>query len=94
VRTTAAGAPSTRKGPAVAFNLELIKTKLLDTIGTLEKDLGPAVERIREAIAAVIGQVHAQESADETTIKNQVIGDVKTVEDAAAPADNAKKAAK
>lgn len=66
----------------MAFNLELVKTKVADWVRTLEADLGPAVERVRDAFGTVLGQVHAEAVADERTIKDQVIGDVKTVEDA------------
>jgi hypothetical protein len=66
----------------VAFNLEMVKTKFVDFVNTLEADLGPTVEKVKSAVGAVLGQVHAQLVADENTVKNQAIGDVQTVENA------------
>lgn len=66
----------------MAFNLELIKTKLADWFHGIETELGlgPEAAKLEASLHAVIDQAHAQVVVDEQTVKNQVIGDVKTVE--------------
>lgn len=73
----------------MAFNLELIKTKLSDWLHTVEADLGlgPAAAKLEASLHTVVDQVHDQAVADEATVKNQVIGDVKAIPDGGTPAD-------
>lgn len=73
----------------MAFNLELIKTELSDWLHTVEAKfgLGPEVAKLETGLHTVVDQVHAQAVADEATIKDQVIGDVKAIPDGGGPAD-------
>lgn len=66
----------------MAFNLELIKTKLADLVHGVEAEIGPWAQHLLAGLHAVVESVHAQAVADEQTIAGQVAGDVTTVETA------------
>jgi hypothetical protein len=64
----------------MAFNLELLKTKVSDFLHTVGSELGPWVHHLEEGFHNVAAQVHVQAVADEKAAETVVAGAVNTVE--------------
>lgn len=64
----------------MAFDLELAKTAIEDALNAAGEKFGPWLEKVKEAVHAVVETVHRQAVADETEAAHAVAGAVKTVE--------------